>query len=93
MFTETCVAKYADKLKEIVTQNKAVILSSEQCVYCNKAKKLFQTAGVPYHELKLDTLHPNDTYEIVNCIFGSPEYYVPYIYYDSQRVGGYGELQ
>ena len=30
--------------------------------------------------------------EIANCIYGKGRRYVPYIYMDKQRVGGYGEL-
>lgn len=93
MFAETCIPKYGNKLTELISQHKAVVLSSDNCVYCNKAKKLLDTQKVAYHEIALDKLHPNDSYEIVNCVFGRPEYYVPYIFYEKQRLGGFGELR
>ena len=30
--------------------------------------------------------------EVANCIFGEERRYVPYIFLNHQRIGGYGEL-
>ena len=40
----------------------------------------------------MDEMRDDDKVELANCIFGQGRAFVPVIYMDQKKVGGYGEL-
>mgnify|MGYP003695065973 CR=1 FL=1 len=77
---------------DIMKEKQVMILSTDRCGYCVKAKNLLEQNSIGFREVNMDKMHPNDSYEVVNCIFGTPRYHVPVIYMNSKKLDGYGEL-
>ena len=72
---------------------RALVISTTVCPACHKAKNLLDRNNVEYNEITLDLLSQEDSMEVGNCVYGqTPRRYVPYIYLDGQKLGGYGEL-
>lgn len=87
-----CKENYAQALREQMAEKPAFVVSTTYCGYCNKAKNLLARNNVEHKELMLDHLDPNDQMEIGNCLYGNKPRYVPLIFLNGQKVGGYGEL-
>ena len=64
------------------------IYTTNYCPYCNRAKRLLESKGVEYSEIKLDC-DPNQKYEIMNNLKWRT---VPIIVIDEQVIGGYDQL-
>ena len=92
LFDSMCKEQYKTLLLERFGEAAATVFQSSYCPYCPKAKELLKRNGVPFTEVTLDHLNPNDQMEIANCIFGMNQRYVPYVYINKRRVGSYGEL-
>jgi len=70
-------------------QNKIVIYSKNNCVYCTKAKYLIDKLGLAYTERKLESFNSvNELYEAV----GKKVRSMPQIVIDGELVGGYNQL-
>ena len=49
--------------------------------------------NVEYTEVLLDKMSQEDGNEVGNCVYGStPRRFVPIVYLDNQKLGGYQEL-
>ena len=69
-----------------------MIVSTNTCGYCFKAKALLEHYNIQYNEVKLDEIHGLDQMEVANCIYGKNARYVPQIYMNDKKVGGFSEL-
>jgi glutaredoxin 3 len=65
------------------------LYSKDDCIYCNQAKKLLNTLGVRYEELKLGV---HFTRETLLEMFPSAKRF-PVVVVDGMHIGGYNELQ
>ena len=63
----------SNKFKE----HNTLVVSTNTCGYCIKAKSLLEHYNIKYNELKLDEIHGADQMEIANCIYGRNPRYVP----------------
>jgi len=70
----------------------ALVISTTYCPYCNKAKSLLNKYKIEHTEFVLDSMNPNDSMEIANCVYGRSQRFVPFIFLKGQPIGGYGEL-
>lgn len=61
--------------------NKITIITGEGCVYCDKAKNLFQQMMLPYEELDILDIPNAGQYKTV-----------PQIFVNDKRIGGYTDL-
>jgi glutaredoxin 3 len=66
-----------------------VVYTTEFCPYCVRAKRLLQTKGVPFREIRLD-LEPGLRDEVIRKSGGSRT--VPQIFIRGVHVGGCDEL-
>jgi len=66
------------------------VYTGAYCGYCNAAKKLLQTAGVPFEEIGLD-----DQPELRRKLSEENGHYrtVPMIFIDGKFIGGFTDLQ
>lgn len=87
-----CKEEYANQLKKMMEEKPALVISTTYCGYCNKAKSLLNRYSIEYQEMVLDTMNPNDSMEIANCVYGRSQRFVPFIFLKGQPIGGYGEL-
>ena len=87
-----CKPEFAERLKQMISQKDAYVVSATYCPYCNKAKQLLDHYKLSYDELMLDSINPHDSIEFSNCIFGNGVRFVPYIFMKGKSIGGYGEL-
>ena len=71
-----------------VTMNHVEIYSKENCSYCNKAKQLLTTMGIPFSEQKLDR---DFTREILLERYPHAKSY-PVVVVDGFHIGGYTQL-
>ena len=92
MFSSICKPAFAKRLTEIISEKQATVFSTTYCPYCTKAKKLLDKNQVSYNEIMLDEISGTDQMEVANCIYGDDRRFVPYVYYNKEKVGGYGEL-
>ena len=92
LFTSVCKPAYSARLAEIIKEKQATVFSTGYCPYCTKAKKLLDKNEVEYTEIMLDEISGADQMEVANCIYGDDRRYVPYVYLNQKRLGGYGEL-
>ena len=65
-----CKEEYANKLKQMMEEKAALVISTTYCPYCNKAKSLLNRYNIEHQELVLDSMNPNDSMEIANCVYG-----------------------
>ncbi len=75
-----CKQEYADKLKKMMEEKPALVISTTYCPYCNKAKSLLNRYNIGTQELVLDNMNPNESMEIANCVYGRRDRYVPFIF-------------
>lgn len=68
--------------------NHVEIYSKENCSYCNKAKQLLTTMGIPFSEQKLDR---DFTREILLERYPHAKSY-PVVVVDGFHIGGYTQL-
>ncbi|CDW87952.1 glutaredoxin 3 [Stylonychia lemnae] len=87
-----CKEEYAQRLREMIAEKTAFVVSTTYCSYCNKAKSLLDRNKIEHSEILLDTLNANDQMEISNCIYGRNPRYVPIVFLKGEQIGGYGEL-
>ena len=92
LFNPMCKPEYAHRLSQIISSNQAVVFALSHCQHCKEAKKLLVKNNVPYSEILFEEIIALDLMEVANCIFGEADRYVPYIYYNQERLGSYGEL-
>lgn len=92
MFTAVCKPAYSKRLSELISEKQATVFSTTYCPYCTKAKKLLDKNNVGYNEIMLDEISGQDQMEVANCIYGDDRRFVPFIYLNNERLGGYGEL-
>ena len=64
------------------------IYTTNYCPYCTRAKKLLESKGIEYSEIKLDS-DPNQKYEVMNNLKWKT---VPIILIDNKVIGGYDQL-
>jgi glutaredoxin 3 len=92
LFSDMCKPQYLERLQQIFSEKQATVVSTTYCGYCNKAKKLLEKEGVEFREIMLDEIYGEDQMEVANCIYGKSQRFVPMIYMNQSKVGGYGEL-
>ena len=66
------------------------VYTGAHCGYCNAAKKLLQTAGIPFEEIGLD-----DKPELRQKLSDENGNYrtIPMIFVDGKFIGGFTDLQ
>lgn len=66
------------------------VYTGAYCGYCNAAKKLLQTAGIPFEEIGLD-----DKPELRQKLSDENGSYrtIPMIFIDGKFIGGFSDLQ
>lgn len=64
------------------------LYSADWCPYCNRAKNLLKTKGIPYTEINVDE-HPGKRTEIMNKTGMKT---IPQIFIGEHFVGGFSEL-
>lgn len=68
---------------------KAIIWSKYNCTFCEQAKTLLKTKGIPYEERKIgDGYTKEDLLESIPTARS-----VPQIFLDDELIGGYTELR
>lgn len=93
MFSEICQDYYRQILEQRLEKARALVISTTVCPACTKAKNILDRNKVEYKEIQLDLLDDKDGNEVANCVYGrTPRRYVPFIFLDKQRLGGYQEL-
>ena len=81
----------ADSLRELVASCNAVVFSKTKCPFCVRAKKALKDAAVDYHVVELDT---EDGAKWVPTLMKSTgQKTVPYVYLQSEFVGGATDLE
>ena len=90
VFTNMCADAYRDILNKALEERRALVISTTSCPACTRAKNLLDRNEVGFKEIFLDRLHENDHEEVTKCVYGdSAARYVPIIYMDKKRLGGY----
>jgi glutaredoxin len=68
---------------------KAIVWSKEQCTFCDQAKALLESRGIPFEERKIgDGFTKEELLEAVPTARA-----VPQIFLDGEYVGGFNELK
>lgn len=74
-------------IKEYIDQNKVMIFSKTTCPYCQKVKQLFQSLGVDFKPLELDTIENGvEVQQVLLEMYGQKT--VPNVFIGGQHVGG-----
>ena len=66
----------------------AVIWSSVGCVWCDKAKTLFENLNIPYEEKKIGSGYKKE--DLLEAVPGARS--VPQIFLDGEYIGGFDQL-
>lgn len=67
----------------------AIVWSKPQCTYCEQAKTLLKTKGIPFEERKIgEGWSKEQLFEVAPSARS-----VPQIFLDSEYIGGYDQLQ
>ncbi|MCL1912840.1 MAG: glutaredoxin [Eubacteriaceae bacterium] len=67
---------------------RVTIYTVQGCPYCSKAKNLFESQGIEYHEVQLRW----DTPQMNDLIARTGHQTVPQIFFGEQFIGGYDQL-
>jgi glutaredoxin len=68
---------------------KAILWSKEQCTFCDQAKALLESKGIPFEERKIGDGYTRE--ELLEAVPTARS--VPQIFLDGEYVGGFNELR
>ncbi|MDP4708852.1 MAG: glutathione S-transferase N-terminal domain-containing protein [Rickettsiaceae bacterium] len=75
--------------KALRTDVKVMLYSKTGCGYCDKAKALLQSRGIPYEVVELT----NNKDLIIKLVNQTGQNTVPYVFVNDEFIGGYQDLQ
>lgn len=78
-----------DAEKSLRTDIKVMLYSKTGCSYCDKAKALLQSRGVPYEVVELT----NNKDLIIKLVSQTGQNTVPYVFVNDEFIGGYQNLR
>lgn len=82
------------QLYKIIKENKTVIFGSDQCLYCQKAKKLLKKAKY-VDILEYANRYDKSPSEIISKLSNKTNnyQYIPIIFHNQKFIGGYEEAR
>ena len=66
------------------------IFTRDLCWYCDKAKELLNSYGLPYSEYNIES-HPHARQELLDLVPGAKT--VPQVFVGKKLIGGYDQLR
>ena len=66
------------------------IFTRDLCWYCDKAKELLNSYGLPYSEYNIES-HPHAKQELLDLVPGAKT--VPQVFVGKKHIGGFTELK
>ena len=80
-----CPSDYRGALDRALEQRRALVVSTQSCPACVRAKNLLDRSSIKYAEVRLDFLGEDDQIAVSKCVYGDEwnrRRYVPVIYLD-----------